>query len=85
MELLWSSINNKNGKLKSKEEAIKYINNSKKDIKHTSGFTWRNPTTYKEPIEKEFAINLIKNSNLIDIEETDNFIHLNTFSSSDMW
>lgn len=85
MELLWSSINNKNGKLKTKEEAIKYINNSKKDIKHTHGFTFRNPITYKKPIEKELAIDFVKYSDLIDIEETDNFIHLNTFSSGDMW
>lgn len=85
MELLWSSINNKNGKFKTKEEVIEYINSSKKDIKHTHGFTFKNPITYKKPIEKELAINFVEYSDLIDIEETDNFIHLNTFSSSDMW
>lgn len=83
--LLWSSINNKDGKFATKEEVIEYINNSKKDFKHTHGFTFRNPTTYKVVMERENAINLIKKSSLIDITEENDFIHLNTFSSNDMW
>lgn len=83
--LLWSSINNKGGKFVTKEEVIEYINKVGKEIKTTHGFSWKNPTTYKVTIEKETAINLIKKSCLIDITEEEEFIHLNTFSSNDMW
>lgn len=83
--LLWSSINNKGGKFAKKEEVIEYINETEKEIKRTHGFSWKNPTTYKVTMKKEKAINLIKKSSLIDITEEEDFVHLNTFSSNDMW
>ncbi len=67
------------------EEIIGKINNTNKVILYTHGLGYRNPTTYKVPIEKEKAIELIKKESLVDFMEYTNCLYINTFSGNDLW
>lgn len=83
--LIYSSIGTNKGLFAHKEGAINYAKNANKPFKHTIGFVWKNPTTLKKEISLEEAIIIMNSNSLIDIEEKDDYIHLNTFSSNDMW
>lgn len=68
-----------------KEEAKEVIGKSSKPCVYTLGFTWKNPTTYKKPISKETAIKIIDEECYLNITEEEDFIHLNAFTSNDMF
>lgn len=66
-------------------KAKEFIAETKKPLKYTYGLGYRNPTTNHEPITKEQAIEIIKKESLLDITEHNDYVHLNAFSSNDMW
>ena len=68
-----------------RQKAIEIIKESEKTCVYTSGYSWKNPTTYRESITKEQATDIIKNEDLLDITEEDEVFHLNAFSGNDMW
>ena len=71
-----------NGTLdKSKAEA--FINESEKPLFYRHGFGFRGAEKY--PINKQKAIDIIKTESLLDINEYEKEIVLNTYSSNDMW
>lgn len=66
-------------------KAKEVINNTEKELKYTYGLGYRNPTTNHKPISKEEAIKIIERESLLDITEHEAYIHLNAYSSNDMW
>ncbi len=53
---------------------------------YTHGLAYRHPTTYKQPISKERAIQIIDNADFLDVDAThSDAIYLNTYSGDDMW
>ena len=71
-----------------KEEVIKKIEESEDGeykYEYTIGLEYRSPTTCHVPITKEEAINKIKTNSLVDVDLKDNIIHVNTFTTNDMW
>ena len=65
--------------------AKEVIINTDKDLKYTYGFGYRNPTTHKKPIDKAEALKIVANESYLDITEYEDWIHLNGYSSNDMW
>ena len=65
--------------------AINTILHSNKSCVYTHGLSYRNPTTYREPISKEEAIEIIKDNTLVDVKEESDVFLINTFSENDMW
>ena len=68
-----------------RDEAKTAILETTKEIKYTYGLSFRNPTTNKKPITKEEALEIIDKESLLDINEYEDYILLNAFSSNDMW
>ena len=68
-----------------KAKAKEVIAETEKELKYTYGLTFRNPTTNKKPITKEEALQIIDRESLLDINEYEDYILLNAFSSNDMW
>lgn len=68
-----------------REKAKKIIAETAKPLKYTYGLSYRNPTTHNKPITKDEAIRIIENQSLLDIEDKGEYIHLNAYSSNDMW
>ena len=68
-------------KIKAKAIILK----STRPITYTYGFAYRNPTTYHVPKTIEEALEIISNEYYLDITFGKNEIHLNAFSSNDMW
>lgn len=54
-------------------------------IVYTYGFTYRNPTTYRVPKTLEEALDIVAYEGYLDITFLESEIHLNAFSSNDMW
>lgn len=67
------------------DKAIELISDTNKEINYTYGFEYRGPTTYRVPIDKEKAIEIIKRNGFIDITEYEDWIHINEYSVNDMW
>lgn len=67
------------------DAAINFITTTTKPIRFTYGLEYRNPTTYRVPMKKDDAITVIKARGLVDINEYDDFVLVNEFSSNDMW
>lgn len=65
--------------------AKEVITQTDKELKYTYGLGYRNPTTHKKPIDKEEALRIVDTASLLDITEYEDWIHLNEFSSNDMW
>ena len=65
--------------------AKEVITNTDKELKYTYGLSFRNPTTHKKPISKEEALRIIDTEGMLDIDEYEDWIHLNAFSDNDMW
>lgn len=61
------------------------VMNFTKPCIYTSGLSYRNPATYRQPVTKEEAIKIIENEPLLHITEEENAIHLNAYSENDMW
>ena len=68
-----------------REKAKEYVLASEKPLKHTCGFSYRNPTTHNKPITKEEAIKMIEEKDFLDITEREDYIHFNTYTANDMW
>lgn len=68
-----------------KEKAKEYILNSEKPCRYTYGLGYRNPTINNIFITKEEALEIIAKESLLDVREHDTYIHLNAYSSNDMW
>lgn len=66
-------------------KAKKVIARTSKPLKYTSGLGYRNPTINKKPISKDEALEIINNQGFLDITEYEDFIHLNSYSSNDMF
>ena len=65
--------------------AIDTILNSNKPCVYTHGLAYRGPTTYRVPISKEKAVDIIKNGkDVVDVEEEANAFHINTLSGNDL-
>lgn len=61
------------------------IESTDKQILYTYGYVSRHPTTCRKPITKEEAVRIVKEESLLDATEEASCIHLNAFSSNDMW
>lgn len=68
-----------------REKLITEIKNTKKPIKYTYGFGYRNPTIHKKPVSVDEAIEIVRKQSLLDAEEYEEYIHLNAYSDNDMW
>lgn len=68
-----------------KEEMLAFMQETTKPFKYTHGLIYRGPATLREPISKEEAINIVKKEMLVDVDEMEDYIHVNTYSSNDMW
>ena len=68
-----------------REKAKEYILNSGKPCRYTYGFGYRSPGTDKIFITKEEALEIIAKESFLDVKEHDTYIHLNAYSSNDMW
>ena len=64
---------------------ISVIESTEKPIVYTYGFAFRHPTTHRKPITKEEAVKIVNEEYLLDAEEEENCLHINAFSSNDMW
>jgi len=73
------------GKFKDKNDAINYIEKLDKPCVYTYGLEYKHPTTHRVPVTKEEAIEKIKNNSLVDITEETDVIHINAYSSNDMY
>lgn len=62
-----------------------FITNTDKEIRYTYGLAYRHPTTYKVPITKEKALYYAEHESLLDADEYDDYLHLNAYSSNDMF
>lgn len=68
----------------SKEEARELLKTTNKEIKYTFGFKYRSPTVYEILISNEEAVRKFDNNSLSDVEEKENWIDFNQYSSNDM-
>ncbi len=68
-----------------RDELKNFINQTEKEILYTYGFSCKNPITCREKITKEKALEIVSNEDLLDADEGENFIHLNAYSSNDMY
>lgn len=68
-----------------RKKAKEFIAATDKPIKYTYGLGYRSPTTNRKPITKERAIEIIDTESLLDIDEYEDYVHLNAFSDNDMW
>ena len=66
-------------------KAKEFIVETEKPLKYTYGLGYRNPTTNHKLITKEQAREIIDKESLLDVTEYDDYVHLNAFSSNDMW
>lgn len=73
-----------NGTL-NRPELIEFVKNTEKPIKYTYGLSYRHPTTYKVPVTKERAVEIINTQSLLDADEYEDYLHLNAYSGNDMW
>ena len=65
--------------------AAEAILNSDKQCVYTHGIGYRHPTTYRVPISKEKAIDIIYNaSDVVDVEEEADVFHINTLGGNDL-
>lgn len=65
------------------DEAREFLRDTSKPIKYTYGLGYRNPTTHKVPISNQEAVE--KFNGMCDITEYEDYVHLNEFSSNDLW
>lgn len=68
-----------------REKAKEMIKQSDLPITYTYGLSYRRPTTYHKPITKEIAFNKVDKESLLDVDFGENEIHLNGYSSNDMF
>lgn len=62
-----------------------FILSTDKPLQYTYGLGYRHPTIDHKPITKEEALKIIDEQSLLDIDEYENYVYLNAYSSNDMW
>lgn len=68
------------------EEVEEFLKSTTKPILYTHGLGYRHPTIYKQPIDLERALKITGNrGEIFDLEEYEDYVHLNTFSENDLW
>lgn len=73
-----------NGTL-NRDELKDFINQTEKDILYTYGFEYKKPITLKDKITKKKALEIVKTEVLLEAEENETFLHLNSYSANDMF
>lgn len=73
-----------NGTL-NRKQLLAVIETTDKPIVYSYGLGYRHPTTYRKPITKEEAVIIVNRESLLDATEEGHAIHLNAFSSNDLW
>lgn len=68
-----------------RDKANEFIATTEKPFKYTVGLRIYNPVICNEPITREKAREIVNTANLLNITEYADYVHLNTFSSNDMW
>lgn len=61
------------------------VTRSDRPLFYTFGFAYRKPAIDHQAIDKEYALQIIENREYLDISFCENEIHLNAFSSNDMF
>ena len=87
-ELISLSFMNRSGgpeKSYNKDRALALLYLSEKPIKYTDGLSYRSPSIHNQPITKDKALEIIEKESLIDITESEEDIHINTYDSSDLF
>ena len=82
--LLYTFLTN-DGKFQNKNDAINYIEKLDKPFVYTYGLEYKHPTIHRVPVTKEEAIEKIENNSFVDITEETDAIHINAYSSNDMF
>ena len=67
-----------------KDGLFEFLRNTAKPIKHTHGLSYRCPVIFQKPVSAEEAIQSL-NKYTGEVEEHETFIHVNTYSSNDLW
>ena len=67
-----------------KEDAIEFIRTTNKPFKYTYGLGYRKPSTHNEPITREQALKYMEDS-LVDMDEHEEYVHINRYSNNDLW
>lgn len=68
-----------------REKLKNIIRETEKNILYTYGLGYRNPTTNKQKISKERALEIVDTQSLLDANEHETFIHLNAYSANDLF
>lgn len=68
-----------------RDKANEFIATTEKPFKYTVGLRMRNPVICNKPITREKAMEIVATEDWLDITEYANYVHLNTFSSNDLW
>ncbi|WP_346961314.1 hypothetical protein [Clostridium sp.] len=71
-----------NGTL-NRDKAKEVVNTTNKQLKYRYGYSYRGAEA--NLISKENALKVIENESLLDINEGEDVIILNVYSSNDMW
>ena len=68
-----------------REEIKDFLNSTSKPILYTYGLAYRRPTTYKVPITVEKAFEIMAENSTFDLDEYEDYVHLNAYSGNDLW
>ena len=68
-----------------KEQAVEFLKKTDKPLKYTYGLEYRGPTIHKVPISKEDACEKMMKESYIDVDEYEDYVHINAFSSNDLF
>lgn len=68
-----------------KEKLKEFILNTDKKIRYTHGLRFRGPRICDVPTDKNEALRIVEEYGLIDANETEQFLDINTYSSNDMF
>ena len=55
------------------------------DIRYTYGLGYKSPTTNRKPITREEALKIISEEHLLDADNVNGYLHLNAYSSNDLF
>lgn len=68
-----------------KDKLKEFIMKTQKKIRYTHGLRFRGPRICDVPIDKDEALIIVDEYALIDANETERFLDINTYSSNDMF
>lgn len=73
------------GPRKTNKEIKDFLSATTKPIKYTYGLKYRNPTTYMVHKSLAEALEIVDNEGLLTVNEYEDYIDMNAYSSNDMW